>query len=427
MSRQFDAKRQASDPKPAWGLAAKGSAAGHLLRSARDCAPPAAAPPIVHRILRDSGEPLDARVLTVMGARFQHDFSRVRVHADTRAAASARAVQAAAYTVGEHVVFDRGRYAPETVAGRQLLTHELAHVVQQKGAAVPDHLPVEPLDSPAERQAARAVQSADVAPGAAQAAVQREGTTVRSPVLEETVTQASDIVGGLAGRSLGRSERQLAEPIFGRSLDYGQVRLVSSDALSYRTVGNNIYVPEGFTITDAYMAQTLIHELTHVWQYQQSGTSYISVSLADQIVAAITEGSRNQAYAYTIEPGQRFFDFRAEQQASIVEHYFAMLRDQGEIPTHQAAGLVRTYESNHLDADGYPRQLSAAERLTEIASELPAHARLIQQMQAALPRVEVDLLQLRASDLMQTPGADLLAVPEELQIAPLRPLFEVRF
>ena len=421
MESRLDAKQ-----KPTGGELTK-AGRGRLQRAAAERGPGAAASPAVHRVLRAPGAPLDEEIQAVMGARFEHDFSRVRVHTDEEAAASARAVSAAAYTVGEHVVFDRGRYAPETAAGRGLLVHELAHVVQQSGVAIPDHLPIEPAGSPAERQAARAAGSVDAAPGSAAPAVQREGTTVRSPVFEEAVTQASDVAGGVACRSLGRAERRLARPIFGNSLDYDRVRLISSDTLQYRTVGNNIYLPPSFSITDASMAQTLIHELTHVWQYQHGGTSYISGSLSDQIVAAITEGSRNFAYDYTIGPDQSFFDFGYEQQAAIVEHYFAMLRDQREIPTHQAEGVVRTYASNHLDERGFARRLTAAERLSEISSELPAHRRLVQQMQAAVPRTEIDLFQVRVRDLMTTPGADLLAVPEERQIAPLRPLLEIRF
>lgn len=61
----------------------------------------------------------------------RHDFSRVRVHTDGRAAASAQAMNALAYTVGHDVVFAAGQYAPHTPAGRNLLVHELAHVVQQ--------------------------------------------------------------------------------------------------------------------------------------------------------------------------------------------------------------------------------------------------------------------------------------------------------
>jgi hypothetical protein len=66
-----------------------------------------------------------------MESRFGHDFSGVEVHTDSRAAESARAVNALAYTVGRNVVFDSGRYVPQTQAGRKLMAHELTHVVQQ--------------------------------------------------------------------------------------------------------------------------------------------------------------------------------------------------------------------------------------------------------------------------------------------------------
>lgn len=69
-----------------------------------------------------------------MESRFGHDFSQVRVHADSRASDSARAINASAYTVGRDLVFQAGRYRPETEAGKRLLAHELTHVVQQGGA-----------------------------------------------------------------------------------------------------------------------------------------------------------------------------------------------------------------------------------------------------------------------------------------------------
>jgi hypothetical protein len=70
-----------------------------------------------------------------MGSRLGHDFGEVRVHTDARAAESARALDASAYTVGRDVVFGTGRYAPGTGEGRWLLAHELAHVAQQRSAA----------------------------------------------------------------------------------------------------------------------------------------------------------------------------------------------------------------------------------------------------------------------------------------------------
>jgi hypothetical protein len=92
-------------------------------------------PPVVDAVLRTPGQLLDAASRAYFEPRFGQDLSRVRVHDDPAAALSARTVNANAYTVGNDVVFDRGRYAPATPEGRRLLSHELAHVVhQQKGA-----------------------------------------------------------------------------------------------------------------------------------------------------------------------------------------------------------------------------------------------------------------------------------------------------
>jgi hypothetical protein len=95
---------------------------------------PSSVPPIVHEVLRSPGRPLGANTRTFMEPRFGHRFGRVRVHADMKAAESTRAVNALAYTVGQHVVFGAGQYRPETAEGRRLVAHELTHVVQQAHA-----------------------------------------------------------------------------------------------------------------------------------------------------------------------------------------------------------------------------------------------------------------------------------------------------
>src|SRR5215217_274812 len=159
-----------------------------LQRSANTSATPghnaASAPPIVHQVLNSGGRPLNQGIRQFMEPRFGHDFrhagtlhalqagtsqlqvgpaddhyereadtaaqtvmradasetargfdfSQVRIHTDERAAESARAVDALAYTVGRDVVFGAGQFRPETSEGRQLIAHELAHVVQQNGA-----------------------------------------------------------------------------------------------------------------------------------------------------------------------------------------------------------------------------------------------------------------------------------------------------
>ena len=89
------------------------------------------APPIVHEVLGASGQALDSSTRAFMEPRFGHDFGNVRVHFDARAAASARSVNALAYTVGHDIVFSDGAFAPDNPQGRSLLAHELAHVVQQ--------------------------------------------------------------------------------------------------------------------------------------------------------------------------------------------------------------------------------------------------------------------------------------------------------
>ena len=159
---------------------------GVLQRAAINPSPVHDVPSIVHEVLRSPGQPLDAATRAFMEPRFGHDFSgvklsntahgsstplrlgaayddrehqadevaeqvmqrspvkrtvqtadlsQVRVHTDSRAAESVRAVNALAYTVGRDVVFGAGQYAPQTRRGRQLLAHELTHVAQQSSEA----------------------------------------------------------------------------------------------------------------------------------------------------------------------------------------------------------------------------------------------------------------------------------------------------
>ncbi|HEY0006844.1 MAG TPA: DUF4157 domain-containing protein [Pyrinomonadaceae bacterium] len=115
------------------------------------------APSIVHDALRSPGQALDTSTRTFFESRFKQDFSQVRVHTDERAASSARAVNALAYTVGTHVVFGAGRYAPQTSEGSSLLAHELVHVAQASRDVRPDQaargMELAHTDHPAEREA----------------------------------------------------------------------------------------------------------------------------------------------------------------------------------------------------------------------------------------------------------------------------------
>lgn len=155
----------------------------------------ASVPAIVDQVLRSPGQPLDQSTRAFFEPRFGHDFSKVRVHADGHAAQSARAVNALAYTVGQHTVFAAGQFAPGTRAGKHLLAHDLTHTIQQRAQApaVQGKLSVSSPTDAAEREAdavADAVIRGDApavssAPGHAQLARQSPGDAGE----QETPTQ----------------------------------------------------------------------------------------------------------------------------------------------------------------------------------------------------------------------------------------------
>jgi len=145
-------------------------------------------PSLVKKVVGSGGgSPLDRDTKGFMESRLGADFGDVRVHTDATASESARSVQAHAYTVGSDVVFQSGKYAPESESGKRMLAHELTHVVQQRSGPV-DGTPAEggvkishPSDSfeqAAESTADRVMSAQPAAIAAASPAptsVQREG------------------------------------------------------------------------------------------------------------------------------------------------------------------------------------------------------------------------------------------------------------
>lgn len=114
--------------------------------AARACGP-------ARRVLQTEGRPLDSATQSQMGGKFGHDFRDVRVHTDPSAAESASRMGAAAYTLGRHIVFGAGRYEAHSHKGRDLLAHELMHVVQHRSASRLDADAIEPADSLREHNA----------------------------------------------------------------------------------------------------------------------------------------------------------------------------------------------------------------------------------------------------------------------------------
>lgn len=128
---------------------------GVLQRSSNKPKGSTEAPSIVHDVLNSSGQPLDERTRSNYESVFGRDLSGVQVHTDSQAAESARSVNALAYTVGRHIVFGAGQFAPDTTGGRHLLAHELVHTLQQgqAGSSSSQNLTIGDPGTAAEREA----------------------------------------------------------------------------------------------------------------------------------------------------------------------------------------------------------------------------------------------------------------------------------
>jgi hypothetical protein len=87
-----------------------------------------------------SGHPLPASERAYFEPRLGADLGEVRVHADSEADRLAAGLSARAFTVGSNVYFGQGQYQPGSHAGRHLLGHELAHVLQQTGKETPSEV-----------------------------------------------------------------------------------------------------------------------------------------------------------------------------------------------------------------------------------------------------------------------------------------------
>ncbi len=133
-------------------------------------------------------------------------------------------------------------------------------------------------------------------------------------------------------------------------------------------------------------------------------------SLLQQLSAGATRGNRNFAYDYRISDNNSFFEYAPEQQAFIVENYYAMLQDGPRLAAPDADAEGHFFRSNHLDAHGFNAQIRAAARRSEIAAEMPNHQRLVQQM-ARTPFLNVQSLMLRRQENLMIMPPDMFGLP----------------
>jgi type VI secretion system secreted protein VgrG len=146
----------------------------------------------------------------------------------------------------------------------------------------------------------------------------------------------------LASRLLTQSEIEFARQVFEDRLPYDRVRIASfylpgNHGTAVTLASLSTFIParsmRSYTIysgpvvfrdgADARDGDTFIHELTHVWQgfYGQLGWEYMARSLVAQGRAVVMRGDRHGAYEY--EPGSLWRSYNVEQQAQLVEDWFA--------------------------------------------------------------------------------------------------------
>ena len=168
------------------------------------------------------GAPLSPSVRSEMESRFGADFGAVRIHDEPSAHAMAQQQWAQAFTVGNHIAFNAGRYAPGQSDGKQLLAHELAHVVQQRrgGTALPTR------GGALERAADSA--SAQVVAGSGPVAVAGAGSVAvaRQPLEEDEMRELPPPPRSLS-ESVAKNEKDLPDAALEREMkrieDYAPV------------------------------------------------------------------------------------------------------------------------------------------------------------------------------------------------------------
>jgi len=233
----------------------------------------------MHQTLRSQGQLLDTDTRAYFEPRYGHDFSRVRVHADRQASEAARAVDAAAYTVGSQIVFAEGRYQPRTAAGRRLLAHELAHVAQQRNASVPGtDLKIGNPSDAAERAADAAAQHALVHPATCTVDAIGASATVRRETRESWAgTFDNDLQYDLINKRIGKKHGAYGTPI---QIRFTPKPVVSADKdakVAFVQIANSSWNDEIFPVgTEAEAAATAARSTpagSHIDQLNTSSTT----------------------------------------------------------------------------------------------------------------------------------------------------------
>lgn len=224
---------------------------------------------------------------------------------------------------------------------------------------------------------------------------------VTSPLVERLLMEAGQLQSPF-GMPLTPPETETIEKIFETSVDSSRIRLVRTGiANAPTTLGNQIRIaPDQKTNTPDWLS-TLVHETTHVWQYQTQGTSYITDSIYHQLRAKRAMGTRDGAYFnYQLSKGRSFSDYSAEEQAQLVEDY---------------------YDITVL----YAKTTSVPRWVSERKQDLALYEALIEQLRSAIPMPDSAIYD---RNLMDLPLSDQFPIADSpYGTISVVPIFQARF
>lgn len=240
---------------------------------------------------RRGGHPLPESVRSFFEARFGRDFTRVRIHTDARAVESARSAGAQAFTLGRDIVFGAGQYRPETESGRQLIAHELTHVIQQESHEPMMQFALPSISAPT----IPALSSIDS--GTRQHLLSLVGTFKRAPSVASGRAAVNAVVAWLESvrtvQYAGQSDIHSDSPVFRMRPSLDASGSATREGVSLSNTGGYTYLSEtshGRYVVEIYpvafmgdsdqeglsfLIETIVHEYIHILQNRAGGTQTI--------------------------------------------------------------------------------------------------------------------------------------------------------
>ncbi|MET0463423.1 MAG: DUF4157 domain-containing protein [Chitinophagaceae bacterium] len=317
----------------------------------------------VQEVVDSPGQSLNRDTLQHMGSHFDHDFSKVRVHTNAKAADSANAINASAYTVGNNIVFDEGKFAPEAETGKQLLTHELTHVIQQADA-FPDKtgLQIGKAGDLYEQEADSAASS--VLSGKKPPTVSRLSSATIQRSIGSTLLDIALFVPRLFGLEVFTAE-QLQDYLKELRDKKGPVNSLFSDNKARACVSREKELGPFDTNTKTWLIQDML----------EGSTSFLDEGA---IIDLLRRSSDREAIVKAVGRDWLWSNFGGENRL-IIEGITLTRADAGEALVEKLRKLsteeIKQFSSNALDAD-VKEAARKAMALSKITAPVPASAKV---------------------------------------------------